>query len=80
MEDLTELPFSDVFVYGGKSPIDIRDPNKLQSDQFKLGADIMLVDDKNINQKVLDQILQQWSLVGSFYLDKVSTKIKKNGK
>ena len=80
MEDLTELPFSDVFVYGGKSPIDIRDPNKLQSDQFKLGADIMLVDDKNINQKVLDQILQQWSLVGSFYLDKVSTKNKEEWK
>ena len=76
MEDLTELPFSDVFVYGGKSPIDIREPNNLQMEQFKLGKDIVLVDDKNINQKIIEQIVNQWSLVGSFYLDKVSTKNK----
>ena len=52
MEDLTELPFSDVFVYGGKSPIDIREPNNLQMEQFKLGKDIVLVGDKNINKKL----------------------------
>jgi hypothetical protein len=68
-EDLTEIPFSEVFVYGGKSPIDIRDPNNL-------GKDINFLDDEDINQKILNQILNHWSLVGSFYLDKVSTKNK----
>ncbi len=75
-EDLTEIPFSEVFVYGGKSPLDIRDPNKLGIDTIKLGKNIEFIDDKDINQKILNQILNQWSLVGSFYLDKISTKNK----